>query len=234
MTPPPPPSLHYSKPAGAVTLVQRWFFTGLVVILPFIGTIVVFVWAFGLLDNWVQPLAQKFIGHRVPGLGLGLLLVSTLLIGAVVSNFVGKRLHLFVDSLLLRIPAFNVVYKFIRDFSDTFLNREKGGFREVVAVRFPTPNNWAVGFVTGPVPPALAMVDHEEKVLVFIMQAFSPATGFLIALPRSEVIKLDMPVDEAIKMILTGGLVKTGPTAHQDLPAQEEPVQLSTMNLSRK
>jgi uncharacterized membrane protein len=221
----------------ALNLLRRWFFTGLLIWAPFIGTIFLFFWVFGLLDNWAQKYAIKWIGHQVPGLGLALLLLSTILVGALVSNFVGKRLHTIVESLISRIPAFNVVYRFFKDFANTFLGKERGAFREVVAVRFPTPQTWAVGFITGPVPPALAAVDHEEKVLVFIMQAFSPATGFLIALPRSDTIKLDMPVDEAIKMILTGGLVKSAAQTHatpHDPAAPAEPEQLSTMMLSRK
>lgn len=190
-------------------LLQKWFFTGLLVWAPFVGTIALFIWAFNLLDNWVQPLAVRYLHRQVPGLGLGILLVTTFTIGAIVSNFIGKRFVTIIENVLLRIPAFNVVYKLFRDLSGTFLNRDsKGGFREVVAVRFPSPTTWAVGFITGPVPPPLAALDQEEKVLVFIMQAFSPATGFLIALPKKDTIKLDMPVDEAIKMILTGGLVK--------------------------
>lgn len=221
----------------AFGLLQRWFFTGLLVWLPFIGTIYLFYVAFNILDGWVQPYLEWFFNRKIPGVGLALLIISTLAVGAAVSNFVGKKLVVLVEALIARIPAMNVVYRFIKDFSNTFLSREKGAFREVVAVRFPTDKTWAVGFVTGPVPPAIATVDHEEKVLVFIMQAFSPATGFLIAVPRHETIKLDMPVDEAIKLILTGGLVKSESSSSSNpaLPSNHgEPEQLSTMSLSRK
>lgn len=203
----------------AMKVLQTWFFTGLLVWLPFVGTVYLFYRAFIFFDSWAQPLALRFLGRQVPGLGLAVLVIAALAVGALVSNFIGKRLITIIESVVLRIPAFNVVYKLFRDLSGTFLSREKSGFREVVAVRFPSQSSWAVGFVTGPVPPALAAVDEEEKVLVFIMQAFSPATGFLIALPKRDTIKLDMPVDEAIKMILTGGLVKQSAVVPAEEPA---------------
>lgn len=189
-------------------ILQRWFFTGLLVWLPFIGTVVVFVWAFQILDGWAQPIVKRWLDREIPGLGLALLLISTLTVGAMVSNFIGKRLVQIVEGMVVRIPAFNVVYRILKDFSDTFLNREKGAFREVVALQYPRPGTWSVGFVTGEVPPALDAVDTEAKVLVFVMQAFSPAAGNLVAVYRKDVVKLAMPVEEALKLILTGGIVR--------------------------
>lgn len=209
---------------------QRWFFTGLLVWLPFVGTVILFVWAFNLLDGWAQPYAKQWIGRTVPGLGLALLLATTLAVGAMVSNFVGKKLVVIVESIIKRIPAINVVYRFIKDFSDTFLNREKGAFREVVAVQYPREGYWAIGFVTGNVPQAMVTLDHEEKVLVFLMQAFSPAAGVLVAVPRREMVKLDMQVDEALKLVLTGGIVRAEVTKPEETGSEF----LSTMNLSSK
>lgn len=215
----------------AMKHLQRWFFTGLLVWLPFVGTVILFVWAFNLLDGWAQPYAKQWIGRTVPGLGLALLLATTLAVGAMVSNFVGKKLVVIVESIIKRIPAINVVYRFIKDFSDTFLNREKGAFREVVAVQYPREGYWAIGFVTGNVPQAMVTLDHEEKVLVFLMQAFSPAAGVLVAVPRREMVKLDMQVDEALKLVLTGGIVR----AEAAKPPEETGSEfLSTMNLSSK
>jgi uncharacterized membrane protein len=212
----------------AMRLLQRWFFTGLIVWLPFVGTVILFVWAFNLLDGWVQPMAQEYLGRRIPGLGLAILLATTLAVGALVSNFIGKRLVTIIEAIVERIPAINVVYRFIKDFADTFLNRDKGAFREVVAIQYPREGFWAIGFVTGDVPQAINTVDHESKVMVFLMQAFSPATGTLVVVQRKEIIKLNMDVDEALKMILTGGMVKTPPKPDAPLPEV-----LSTMNLSR-
>ena len=225
------PSAYGWGMSHAFKLLQRWFLTGLLVWLPFIGTVVLFVWAFNLLDGWVQPYAESIFGRRIPGLGLLILIATTLAIGAMVSNFVGKKLVVIFEGIIKRIPAINVVYRFIKDFSDTFLNREKGAFREVVAIQYPREGYWAIGFITGEVPQSLTTVDHEEKVLVFLMQAFSPAAGVLVAVPRREVVKLDMPVDAALKLILTGGIVKSASTEQH---AMDVPEVLSTMNLSRR
>lgn len=209
----------------ALILLRKWFFTGLLVWLPFIGTILLFVWIFGKLDGWVQPYALRFFKHEIPGLGLAILVLSILAVGAMVSNFVGKRLIAIVESFVEKIPAFNAVYRVFKDFSDTFLNREKGAFREVVALQFPREGIWAVGFVTGDVPKALAEVNEEPKVLVFLMQAFSPAAGSLVAVARKDLITLDMPVDEALKLILTGGIVKRRPSHEIEVAvSQIEPV----------
>lgn len=192
-------------------LIRRWFLTGLLVWVPFVGTIYLFYFVFGLLDGWAQPYAREWLGRPLPGLGLLLLIATTLTVGALVSNFIGKRLVSMLEGLVARIPGFSVVYKFFKDFANTLLNRERGAFREVVALRYPTDTTWSVGFITGPVPPGLHAVDPEEKVLVFVMMAFSPATGFLVAVARKDVVVLDIPVDEAFKLILTGGMVKTPP-----------------------
>lgn len=215
-----------------LNVLQTWFFTGLIVFLPFVGTIALAVWVFNLLDGWIQPILKKLFGMEVPGVGIALLVISTLSIGALVSNFVGKRLVVLTEAIITRIPAINIIYKFLKDFSDTFLNREKGAFKEVVAVQWPTKGFWAVGFITGDVPRALAEaapagghhldghlhVAHDplapvtettdEMVLVFLMQAFSPAAGNLVAVRRRDLVKLNMPVEEALKLILTGGIVK--------------------------
>lgn len=191
-------------------ILRRWFLTGLIVWVPFVGSIYLFYFVFTLLDGWAQPYAQQWLGRRLPGLGLGLLVASTLLAGALVSNFIGKTLVTLLEGIVARIPGFNVVYRFFKDFANTLLNRERGAFREVVALRYPSENTLSIGFVTGPVPPTLRTDDEpEERLLVFIMMAFSPATGFLVAVKRSDVIPLTIPVDEAFKLILTGGVVKT-------------------------
>jgi uncharacterized membrane protein len=182
--------------------VQKWFFTGLLVWVPFVATCYLFYIVFEFLD---KPL-RDYAGF--PGLGVALLLLATLLLGAMVSNFVGRRLVRLFDALVSRIPAVNVVYRFIKDFTNTFLDRDKGAFKEVVALQHPREGIWAVGFVTGPAPRQIAVVDSEEMVLVFLMQAFSPAAGSLVAVPRRMLTHIDMTVEEALKLILTGGIVK--------------------------
>lgn len=208
---------------AVLKIVRRWFLTGLIVWVPFVGSIYLFYFVFTLLDGWAQPYAQQWLGRRVPGLGLALLVLSTLLAGALVSNFIGKTLVSLLEGLVARIPGFNVVYRFFKDFANTLLNRERGAFREVVALRYPSENTWSVGFVTGPVPPRLKVGvsegDDDERLLVFVMMAFSPATGFLVAVRRKDVIPLTIPVDEAFKLILTGGVVKT----FEELPPPPPP-----------
>lgn len=198
------------------SMLQRWFFTGLLVWLPFVGTVALSVWVFNILDGWIQPLLKQTppLYREVPGVGLALLLISTLTVGAIVSNFIGKKLVVIIESVVARIPAVNVIYKLIKDFSDTFLNREKGAFKEVVAVRWPREGFWALGFTTGEVPAQVAAIDGDDKVLVFLMQAFSPAAGNLVVVPKRDVVKIDMAVDEALKLILTGGIVKVASANH--------------------
>jgi uncharacterized membrane protein len=224
-----------------LNVIQTWFLTGLIVFLPFVGTIGLGVWVFNLLDGWIQPILKRFLNHEIPGVGIALLVLTTFAIGALVSNFVGKRIVVLSEAIISRIPAINIIYKFLKDFSDTFLNREKGAFKEVVAIQWPRVGFWAIGFITGDVPGALAeaapasggngsgrggergvggevhdptaplpgsLDPGDEMVLVFLMQAFSPAAGNLVAVRKRDLVKLNMTVEEALKLILTGGIVK--------------------------
>ncbi len=192
-------------------LIRTWLLTGLAVFAPVVVTLWVAWSVFGLLDNWAHKLPFYF-----PGLGVLILLGVILLIGVLVSNFLGRQLVRWVDEGIFRLPGVGVVYRTVKEFSKTLLNRDKNAFRQVVAVEFPRPGMYAIGFITGDAPAAVAhLFDGVEgaegpTALVFIMQAFSPATGFLVAVPERRLTKLDMPVEEAFKLILTGGIVRKG------------------------
>jgi len=181
---------------------RSWLFTGLLVWVPIALTAFVIHWVFRFLDDWIEPWI------KVRGAGLAVLVLTTLLIGFLVQLYIGRKFFRLIDWILEKSPGVNIIYRTIRDLSRTIFSNDKSVFKEVVAIEFPCPGNWAIAFRTGDAPPALAMLADEEIVLVYVMQAFSPATGFLIAVPKSKCRALDIGYEDAMKLVITGGMVR--------------------------
>jgi uncharacterized membrane protein len=182
---------------------RNWLFTGLLILVPLVMTAIIVHWAFTTLDSWIGR-----FGIHIPGVGLAIVILVTLLIGFAVQLYVGRKFFALVEWIIGKAPGINIIYRTFRDLARTIFDADKSIFQEVVAVEFPQPGSWAIGFRTGDTPAPLQTLAPDEVLMIYIMQAFSPATGFLIAIPRSKVRPLDMKVEQAMKLVLTGGMVK--------------------------
>jgi uncharacterized membrane protein len=195
--------------------VQGWFLTGLVVVVPFIVTAYVVWIAFGILDGWIRR-----FGITIPGVGAVTFLALTVLVGILVRLYTGKRLHNFAEYVIVKLPAVSMVYTTAKEVCQTLFNRDKNAFQYVALVEF--GGQKTLGFVTGEAPEAaddlmrggppeyvIGAVDPSEKILnVYVMQAFSPAAGFVLLIPASKVQRVEMSVEDGLKFVLTGGMVK--------------------------
>lgn len=204
------------------SLFSRWradFLAGLAVVLPGIVSIAVLLWLFGTVSHFTDTLlfflpqtwthAQAGAGPILWHWSMMALLLTVLLIGALgrmARYYVGKKMIQFVDMTLLRIPLLNKIYGTLKQVNEAFSSNTTS-FKQVVLVPFPHPGQHAVGFLTGG--------DHREvqektgrKVLsVFVPTTPNPTSGFLMMVPESEVIKLEMSVAEGIKFIISLGAV---------------------------
>jgi uncharacterized membrane protein len=179
------------------------FGAGILVVVPIIIAILILVWLFNYIDNIAQPVAESLLGRTIPGLGLGILVLLIYLTGVVATSLIGNRLIRYGESLLARVPLFRYLYTGIRQILQSFTSPREGGFLQVVLVEFPKQGMRAIGFVTSE-----SRVESGEKLLnVFIPTSPNPTSGYLEVVRESDVIRTDISVDDALKMVLSAGKV---------------------------
>ena len=154
--------------------------------------------------------------------GTVLTLLVILLTGVVATNIIGQRMVRFWEALLARIPVVKSIYYSVKQISDTLFSGSGEAFRKVLLVRYPHPEAWAVAFLTGTPAEDVSAMTGEELVSVFIPTAPSPVNGFFFFVKKNETIELDMSVDDALKYIVSMGVVAPPPRGNLLGRAQNE------------
>ena len=195
---------------------KRYFITGLLVLVPLLITLWVLATLIGIMDQsllllpsaW-RPEAQ--LGYRIPGLGALLTLLIVFVTGLVATNFFGKQVVYIWELLLARIPIVNTIYSSVKQVSDTLFSGSGQAFRKALLVQFPHQGSWTIAFLTG--QPGGDVTNHlqGEYVSVYVPTTPNPTGGYFLMMRKSDVIELDMSVDEALKYIISMGVV--APTA---------------------
>ncbi len=189
---------------------KRYFITGLLIWVPLGITLWVLSLLIGTMDQSLTVLPaqwqpEAWIGMRIPGLGAILTLLVIVLTGMFGANFFGEKVIDFWERQLTRIPVVKTIYGSVKQVSDTLLSGSGLAFRKVLLVRYPHPQAWALAFQTN-LPDEVARMLPEEHVAVFIPTTPSPVNGFYFYVKKSEVIELDVPVDRALKYIVSMGV----------------------------
>ena len=204
----------------------RWranFVTGLVIVLPGVISIAVLVWLFGTISNITDTLLifiPQTITHRNNGEGtmywywsLVALLLAVLLIsaaGRLARNYFGKKMIEWVERALLHVPFLNKIYAATKQVNDALASGNKHSFKTVVLVQFPREGMYSVGFITSEQHDEVQAKMKEKVVCVFVPTTPNPTSGFLILVPETQVIKLEMSVADAIKYIVSLGSISHG------------------------
>ena len=157
-----------------------------------------------LPESW-RPKAQ--LGLEVPGVGALLTLLIVFVTGLIATNFFGKQLILLWEALLARVPVVKSIYASVKQVSDTLFSDSGNAFRQAVLVQFPRADSWTIAFVTGKPGGDVANHLHGDYVSVFVPTTPNPTGGYFLMMPRADVITLDMSVDEALKYIISMGVV---------------------------
>ena len=191
---------------------RKWLFAGLLVIVPVAITIWLLEWMLSTLDKTllILPAAwhpDKLLGFHIPGFGLILALVSLLLVGAAASNFLGRKVMVWGDALLNRIPVVRSIYSSVKQVSDTLFSDGGSAFRTAVLVQWPRPDVWTIAFVTG--TPGGDVSNHlkGDYLSVYVPTTPNPTGGYFVMLKKSDCIELNMSVDDALKYIVSMGVV---------------------------
>ena len=190
---------------------RRFLVAGMLVWLPILATIWVVRFVVSIADQTLVllPLAYRpeaLLGFQVPGLGFVFAFAVVLLTGLAVTNLIGRQLVAWWEELLQRIPLVRSVYGGVKSFTESVLS-SSNSFRQVVAVRFPHPGAWSLGFVTSEQVPEVGARTGTDLVCVFVCAAPNPTSGFILFVQRRDLIVMDLSVDAAMKMIVTCGVV---------------------------
>lgn len=193
---------------------RAYFLAGLLVTAP-IGITFYIAWLFiSFVDSRVKPLIpprydpETYLPFSLPGIGLIVVILFLMLMGALAAGVVGRAVEQFGRSVLTRTPIVRSIYGAVKQIFDTVLAQQSTSFREVVLFEYPRRGIWALGFITGTTPGETQVVaGGEEVVNVFMPTTPNPTSGFIFMLPRSELHSLSMTVEEGLKMVVSGGII---------------------------
>lgn len=191
---------------------KRYLITGLLVLIPLAITLWVLSAIVSTMDQSLRLLPaaaqpHSWFGRDIPGLGALLTLIVILLTGMLASNILGQRLVSFWESIVRRIPVVNSLYGGVKQISDTLFKPGGQAFRQAVLVRWPHADSWTIGFVTG--RPGGDVVNYltGEWISVYVPTTPNPTGGYFVMMRREHVTDLDMSVDEALKYVISMGVV---------------------------
>ena len=194
------------------TDLKKYFITGLLIWIPLAITFMVLAWIVGTLDAillWLPTEHQpsRYIGFNIPGVGVVASLLIIFFTGLIAANVLGQKLVRVWEALLSRIPVVKSIYYSVKQVSDTLFSSSGQAFRKALLVQYPREGAWTIAFLTGQPGGDAANHLHGDYVSVYVPTTPNPTSGFFLMMPRADVIELDMSVDEALKYIISMGVV---------------------------
>lgn len=207
---------------------KKTFLAGLIALIPIAGTlwllkIIIFTaegMAQALIPSRFRPI--NMIGYNIPGMGIVAALIVVFLVGLFTRLYIGRRVLAYGDKLFSSIPFGRGIYSAIKQFLGTITGDQQKSFRQVVLVEYPSPDIFAIGFLTGYTRGEIQAKTPSRVMNIFIPTTPNPTSGFLLLFPEEKVTFLDMPVEDAFKFIVSGGVVAKPLLTKQSTPAGDE------------
>lgn len=219
-------SMHANGRPGFVGHLRTWLLTGILVTAPIVITLYV-TWAVvNFVDDVVTPWIparyqpETYLHVAIPGLGLLVMVVVLTLIGGLTASLLGRYFLSLSDQILARMPVVRGLYGATKQIVETVFSSKGNAFRSVVLVEFPRSGAWSLGFISGTTAGEVRHHLPNDMVNVFVPTTPNPTSGYLIFVPRKDVIELRMTVEEGIKMIVSGGIVT--PVDREQIAAQPD------------
>ncbi len=224
------PNLVGHRP-GAATRVRNYFLTGLVITGP-IGITLWLTWTFiKWVDGWVKPFVPKvynpetYLPFPVPGFGLIVAIFVLTIVGFLAANFLGRSLISFGENLVGRMPLVRNLYSGLKQIFETVLDERGNSFTKAALIEYPRRGLWAIVFISTETKGEVAkhLKTKASTVSVFLPTTPNPTSGFLLFVPREDVIELSMGVEDAAKLVISAGLVSPDyPDLLEDVIADPE------------
>lgn len=202
-----------------VRQLKKYFITGLIVILPLVisGYIIFVSFRFidGILGHVINIYTRKHFGISIPGLGLFLFLFIILFFGFISIHFFGRQLHRLVGGAAEKFPILRSIYPWIKQTFEFLFSENQLAFKKAVLVEYPSKGVWSLGFITNESFKEAKEKTQQELLNIYIPFVPNPLTGFIAFIPRRDVTVLDISIKEAMKLIISGGLLnpETAPDA---------------------
>ena len=198
---------------------KKYLITGLLIWIPLVITLWVLKFIVDALDQTLLLLPPEFrtenwLGLHVPGMGAVMTLVIVFLTGLLTTNLVGARLVNYWHEVLHRIPVVNSIYSSVKQISDTLFSSSGQAFRKALLVRWPHEGMWTIAFLTGKPGAEVASHLQGDYISVYVPTTPNPTGGYFVVVARKDVIELEMSVDDALKYIISMGVVPPGGKAN--------------------
>ena len=206
---------------GFVARFRNYFFAGILVSAPIAITLWLAWKVVGFVDDSVDPLIppklspSTYLTFDLPGFGIIIVVAGLMLIGSLATGIFGRLIVKYSEWVLTRSPLIGSIYGWIKQILETLLSEESTAFREVVLVEYPCRGSWAVGFITGQTKGEVQELTSETVYNVFVPATPNPTTGFLLFIPERDIRRLEMSVDDGIKLVISGGIVKPESAGHE-------------------
>ncbi len=203
-------SNFYPHHAGIGTRLRNYFLTGLIIAGPVGITLYIMWWFINLVDGWVKPfLPETYLPFSVPGVGLIFAVTALIVIGALTANLFGRSLVNYGERIVSRMPVVRSVYRALKQIFETVLSQSSASFQKAGLIEYPRKGLYAIVFIATETSGEILTKTEEENGLlsVFLPTTPNPTSGFLLFVPRADIVILEMNVEEAAKMVISAGLV---------------------------
>lgn len=195
-----------------ISKLRQYFVSGFMLMLPIFLTFWVLLILFRISDGFLGDfinnyLAQQY-GYRIPGLGILIMLILIISAGVLATNVVARRFFPEIERWLLKFPLVRNIYPPAKQLSEfIFTHKNQSGFKKTVLIEFPRKGSYTFGFITNAEIEVEAFTNDRKFYSIFVPNVPNPLTGFLLLLPKEELIFLDIGIDQALKLIVSGGVV---------------------------
>ncbi len=209
--------------------IQRHFITGLVVLTPIALSIYIFWKIFVIFDNWmagflafffVRILGIENYYYRIPGLGILVMILLIILVGILTRLYVGRKLIDLGNWIVGKIPFFNTIYLTLKQITEALFSDRGEVFRKAVLLEYPRKGIYSIAFMTQDTRGEVQNRIEDDLISVFLPTTPNPTSGFLLFVPKKDVTELNMSIEEALKLVISGGAVN--PEIAKTTPKKEE------------
>ncbi|MFW5999462.1 MAG: DUF502 domain-containing protein [Halanaerobiaceae bacterium] len=186
---------------------RNLFLTGILVLLPLIVSVFILWYLFELIESWAGPVVEVFFGRELPGVGLALTVLLIFLAGLFATNFLGKKLIRRGELILLKIPLFRSIYISVKQLLEGMFTRDTKSFEKAIILEYPRRGIYQIGFITREESPFFESYFEKKVYKVFLPTTPNPTSGMFLLVPEEDVIMLDASVEEALKLVVSAGII---------------------------